>query len=396
MCQGDTRTRSLQADTYQMHPFPRGPHPPPRGQAGKLRGNPTGRNHGFSGYVNNTRVKVPYPEEGPDRHCVRPTSKGVMKCQRCYDYNKGVRRGSCRACSYNRFDLVGELEVSLGTSELEDAALELSFEETVEQNRWSEEEARAVGTNTHAVHLCVKEVFAGKAMVHKEGSVRKNTATSASDVDLMVTLSSRKKMSDAERDDLLHALEKISLFREVRLGRNAIKITPHRGPKLDVVAHHSAFELSPNTLAYLKPAGVGFWGKPGAALAVSGLKIWWNGVKNRINLSVYRLQPSLDPEMSQPPERIPGHVWEKIVLSLEGELEEQATGDQETCKVKTGFDYFLQAMQLLASDASGSGTTWNYPLGDPLVAADWGPIREEANAALAVWEEGRSLRAFGM
>lgn len=380
-----------------MHPYPRGPHPPPRGQAGKLRGNPTGRNHGSSGYVNNTRVEVPDPDEGPDRHCVRPTSKGVMKCSRCYDYNKGVRRGVCRACSYNRFDL-SELEEALSSAELEDTALALSFEEAVERNRWSEEEARAVGTNTHAVHLCVKAVFKAKAMVHREGSVRKNTATNASDVDLMVTLSSRKKMSDAERDDLLRALSAVSLFREVRLGKNAIKITPHQGPKLDVVAHHSAFELSPTTLAYLKPAGVGFWGKPGAALAVSGLKIWWNSVKNRIDLSVYRLQPSftLDPEMSQPPARIPGHVWESIVLSLEEELHEQATGDQETCKVKSGFDYFLEAIQLLASDASGSGTTWNYPLGYPLVAADWDPIREAANAALGIWEEGRNLCAFGM
>ena len=385
------------------HPFtfPRGPHPAPYGQAGKLRGNPTGRNHGSSGYVNNTRAVVPDAgDEGPDRHCVRPTSKGVMKCARCYDYNKGVRCGVCFACNYNRFD-VDELEealgVALGSAELEDAALALCFEEAVERNRWSEEEARSVGTNTHAVHLCVKEVFAGKAMVHKEGSVRKNTATNASDVDLMVTLSSRKKMSDAERDDLLRALSKIVLFREVRLGRNAIKITPHQGPNLDVVAHHSAFELSPNTLAYLRPAGVGFWGKPGAALAVSGLKIWWNRVKSRVVLSVYRLQPSLDHEWSQdPPARIPGHVWESIVLGLEEELHEQATGDQETCKVKSGFDYFLQAMQLLASDASGSSTTWNYPLGDNPVAADWGPIREEADAALAVWGEERNLRAFGM
>ena len=153
-----------------MHPYPRGPHPPPRGQAGKLRGNPTGRNHGSSGYVNNTRVEVPDPDEGPDRHCVRPTSKGVMKCSRCYDYNKGVRRGVCRACSYNRFDL-RELEEALSSAELEDTALALSFEEAVERNRWSEEEARAVGTNTHAVHLCVKAVFKAKAMVHREGTL---------------------------------------------------------------------------------------------------------------------------------------------------------------------------------------------------------------------------------
>ena len=207
-------------------------------------------------------------------------------------------------------------------------------------------------------------------------------------------------MSDAERDDLLHALDAVALFREVRLGRNAIKIAPHEGPKMDVVAHHSEFELPPFTLAYLKPAGSGFWGKPAAALAVSGLKIWWNSVKNRIDLSVYRVQPNLnprnlDPEMSHPPARIPGHVWESIVLSLEEELHEQATGDQETCKVKSGLDYFLLAMQLLASDASGSGTTWRYPLGGSLVAADWDPIREEANAALASWEDGRSLCAFG-
>ena len=52
-------------------------------------------------------------------------------------------------------------------------------------------------------------------------------------------------------------------------------------------------------------------------------------------------------------------------------------------------------MQLLASDTSGSGTTWSYPLGGSLVAADWDPIREEANAALASWEDVRSLCAFG-
>ena len=72
--------------------------------------------------MNNTRVEVPDPDEGPDRHCVRPTSKGVMKCSRCYDYNKGVRRGVCRACSYNRFDL-SELEEALSSAELEDTAL---------------------------------------------------------------------------------------------------------------------------------------------------------------------------------------------------------------------------------------------------------------------------------
>ena len=143
--------------------------------------------------------------------CSADEQKGVMKCSRCYDYNKGVRRGVCRACSYNRFDL-SELEEALSSAELEDTALALSFEEAVERNRWSEEEARAVGTNTHAVHLCVKAVFKAKAMVHREGSVRKNTATNASDVDLMVTLSSRKKMSDAERDDLLRALTRSLSF----------------------------------------------------------------------------------------------------------------------------------------------------------------------------------------
>lgn len=379
-----------------MFPFPRGPHPPPHGERGKLRGNATGRNHGSFGYVNNTRVEVGDAEKDPDRHCFQPTSKGKMKCSRCYDYNSGVRRGVCRACGYNRFD-PSELEEALGSAELEDTALALSFEEAVERNRWSEEESRAAGMNTHAVHLCVKEVFAGKALVHKEGSVRKNTDTNASDVDLMVTLSSRKKMSDAERDGLLRALGAVALFREVRLGRNAIKITPHEGPKMDVVAHHSEFDLPPFTLAYLKPAGTGFWGKPAAALAVSGLKIWWNSVKIRIDLSVHWVQPNLnlDPEMSHPPARIPGHVWESIVLSIEEELHEQATGGPETCKVKSGLDYFLQAMQLLASTASASGTTWSYPLGGSLVAANWDPICEEANAALASWEDGRSLRAFG-
>ena len=66
-------------------------------------------------------------------------------------------------------------------------------------------------------------------------------------------------MRDAERDDLLRSLKKLDLFGEVRfIGRNAIKITPHQGPRLDVVAHQSDFELSPHTLAYLKPASVGF------------------------------------------------------------------------------------------------------------------------------------------
>ena len=99
----------VSARHMQKLPFPRGPHPPPHGERGKLRGNPTGRNHGSSGYVNNTRVEV---DQDPDRHCFRPTSKGKMKCSRCYDYNSGVRRGVCRACGFNRFD-PSELEEAL-------------------------------------------------------------------------------------------------------------------------------------------------------------------------------------------------------------------------------------------------------------------------------------------
>jgi len=201
-------------------------------------------------------------------------------------------------------------------------------------------------------------------------------------------------MTDGQRDELLRALRARSdLFRDVRLGRNAIKITPFVGPELDVVAHHSAFELSPTTLKYLAPAGTGFWGKPAAALAVSGLKIWWNHVKGGIDLKVFRVEPNGD----EPPARIPGHVWETLVLSLEEDLKVQASGDQAAGRVQSGFDYFMQAMERLASDASGSSTTWNYPLGGGLVAADWSPIRKATVAALAMWRDTTCLStAFGI
>lgn len=378
-----------------MLPFPRGPHPPPHGEKKLGRGNPTGRNHGNPGYTNNTRNEPDKDRaEGIDRHCSRPTRQGVMKCSECFDYNKGVRRGECIACGHTRFAL-GHLQAVLEGDELEDAALALQFEASVEHHRWSEEEGLISGVNTHAVVECARAVFAGKALVHKEGSVRKNTAVEGSDIDLMVTLASRKRMSDGQRDDLVRALRaRTDLFREVNLGRHAIKITPHNGPSLDVVAHHSAFELSPTTLSYLAPAGTCFWGKAGAALAVSGLKVWWNHIKGGIRLKVFRLE---DGEQDEPPARMPGHVWEKLVLTLEEELEAQASGDQASGRVKSGFDYFMQTVELLASDASGSRTTWNYPLGGGAVGADWTPIREAAKAALAIWGDSKDLHtAFGI
>jgi len=235
--------------------------------------------------VNNTRDE-PMKDEGPDRHCLRPTRKGVMKCSACHDYNKGVRRGECFACGHKRFDVANLLSV-LDGAELEKEVLTLSFEESIERRRWSEEEMSAAGVNTNAVLHCVRAVFANKALVHKEGSTRKDTAVDTSDIDLMVTLSNRRAMNDAQRDDLLRALRaRVDVFRDVRLGRHAIKIQPHQGPSIDVVAHHSSFELSPTTLKYLAPAGTGFWGKPAVALAVSGIKIWWSAIKDGIELNV--------------------------------------------------------------------------------------------------------------
>ena len=131
-------------------------------------GNHSGRNHGAPGYVNNTRIE-PNKEEGPDRHCHRPTKHGVMKCSMCHDYNKGVRRGKCIACDHARFDL-GGLAAALEEVELENTKLATQFEERIEQqHRWSEDEVRAAGVNTCAVVTCAKDVFSGKALVHKEG-----------------------------------------------------------------------------------------------------------------------------------------------------------------------------------------------------------------------------------
>jgi len=341
--------------------------------------------------VNNTRDE-PMKDEGPDRHCLRPTRKGVMKCSACHDYNKGVRRGECFACGHKRFDVANLLSV-LDGAELEKEVLTLSFEESIERRRWSEEEMSAAGVNTNAVLHCVRAVFANKALVHKEGSTRKDTAVDTSDIDLMVTLSNRRAMNDAQRDDLLRALRaRVDVFRDVRLGRHAIKIQPHQGPSIDVVAHHSSFELSPTTLKYLAPAGTGFWGKPAVALAVSGIKIWWSAIKDGIELNV-SVVAGQTPGSKSPPARIPGHVWESIVLSLEEALQAQATGDQAAGTVKSGLDYFLQTMEHLASDDSGSSTTWRHPLGGPSVAADWRPIRQASRMALATWQDSHDLRA---
>ena len=34
-----------------------------------------------------------------------PTWKGLMKCSQCHDYNKGVRRGKCIHCGFDRFSV---------------------------------------------------------------------------------------------------------------------------------------------------------------------------------------------------------------------------------------------------------------------------------------------------
>lgn len=41
------------------------------------------------------------PQQDPDRHCYRASRNGCMKCEACWDYNKGVAARCCQVCGHN-------------------------------------------------------------------------------------------------------------------------------------------------------------------------------------------------------------------------------------------------------------------------------------------------------
>ena len=254
----------------------------------RARGNPRGHNHGRADYCNNTRYKRSKPGAPTDRHCVHPTSTGKMKCGQCNNYNSGVRRGACNDCSFDRFRLA--------------TGPEAKFEQRLEGlHRWSRAKELATGTNTSIIVNVARQLFGGNTTVAKEGSVRKNTATQDSDLDLMVrlpqsrrdaatlwffvrllgcwepglvTLVTRtleaqvkvsadgRRLANARRDLLplsrpmsKHEHQRLrdalaahaDVFASVTVAKHAIKVVPaNGGAETDVVAHryHSDFTFS--------------------------------------------------------------------------------------------------------------------------------------------------------
>ena len=339
--------------------------------------------------------------EGFDRHCFRPTRSGIMKCRRCYDYNRGVMYGVCSVCKFNRFDV--DMVSDVCNPNRKDSvhcpeALDLEFEECIQLNKWTDSEVRAAASNTDKIFHLVNKMFGGGAAVHKEGSVRKNTAIQISDVDLMVTLKGRRQMTDNERDCLVRNLQALIdgttgayMFQQVKVGLHAIKATPMKGPRIDIVAHHSNFKLSPRAQNYLKPAGKTFWGLPAATLAVSGMKVWWHSVSKT--------------------NKIPGYIWEELVVHIEKDILREAARDQDMFTVKSGLAYFLQTMTVLATtrpqhlQQPQSETPWWRRYAEATYATfEWTPAREKflhrvckaAQHAVELWEDNHDLcTAFG-
>jgi hypothetical protein len=339
-------------------------------------------------------------DEGVDRHCFRKASSGRMKCFSCADYNFGVVRGCCDWCKFDRFDTT--LLRSVFSNDLDDTLTSVfgrlvgdhvEFEARVEkQHRWSKATYRALTRNTQIIIKAVRDVFGQQSWIHKEGSLRKDTAVESSDVDLMITLEGNRAMTIAERDELVRAMRCCTYaFKEVAMGHNSIKITPFVGPMIDIIAHCSDFvAYSPERVRSI--ADNKLRGKPAMSLAVSGLKIWWHSVA--------------------PPEyTVPGSFWEVLVTQLQTEDLDGATTSgnyvHSFIQFSSGFTYFLQTMKLLADSGGTSSTsdTWTNDRGS-MVAFKWTPIlpedrlaevRRAAANALELWDSRHDLRAaFGI
>jgi len=281
-----------------------------------------------------------------------------MKCQKCHDYNRGVRSGTCSRCSFDRF---------------QDAAHEeaVAFEKKIEQkHRWSDEKARATGANTQLIKDTVKAVFHERAVISKEGSVRKCTEIEGSDLDLMITLSHNSPMTEAQREELAQELRKrTDVFQDVNIAHHAIKCEPHEGAPVDIVAHHSMF-----CFKYLRPAGDKFWDRSAASLAVSGLKVWWGSRSTR-------------EDAGKP---IPGTGWEEVVLRS---VDPAATPGSETWQSgisETGFAHFLSTLKLLSTNIEVCE-------GTQIPRRCWDAINDAARNSLLLWADDPDFEvAFGV
>ena len=343
----------------------------------KTKGNASGRNHEVAGFVNNTYQNIQASGEDPNRHCTRATYKGTMKCIKCYDYNKGVRLGQCIACQFERFAVSDDPG--------------LDFERRIEQNhRWSHDEILASGLNTQLIYRVVREVLGGDAVVTKEGSTRKCTHISSSDIDLMITLGKEKPMTEENRQDLADALQ-CPQFQNVSIAKHAIKITPYTGRPIDIVAHHSDFHFK-----YLKPAERDFfWKNPAAAQAVAGLKIWWGWTIAAAeqeqtavdgSSSIDRLsnsQKKMKVLVSAAEEgltKVSGFGWEQFVMK---------TG----LMFPSGLEHFIACMQLLACDGKEACA------GTEMASNKKSAIhlQNASRKCLSCWNETHDLQmAFGM
>ncbi|KAJ1457899.1 hypothetical protein M885DRAFT_562376 [Pelagophyceae sp. CCMP2097] len=327
-----------------------------------------GRNLDAAGCVHNTRQE---DSKRADRHCFVPTRKGTMKCMRCFDYNAGNRRGVCNRCHFDRFSM-RSLAAQLPGLFVDDGATpdeaDLDFERRIEKHhRWSPGERRHVGANTSAVLRAVKDTFDERAVVHKEGSVRKNTEVRGSDVDLMMTLSGMRQMTAAERADVAARLRaRADVFESVAVCPRAIKLVPHHGPAIDVVAHHS--EFAPN---YLRPAGAEFWSKAKEALAASGLKVWWFGLA----------RPRRGDALAQG--FVPGCAFENMALRW------SCAPAQDT-----GLKRFLATIGILAEDVAPHAAMQQIA---EVPACFYSQIHFAAKRSSASWATTRNLQvAFGI
>lgn len=262
------------------------------------KGNASGNNVGHRGYTNGTRDE---PGKNPDRHVHRSPWRGkAMKCGGCFNYNKGVTKGECSACGHQRF----------GTD------MQSRFAKLIQEQTWDATTQKANSINIQTIWDLLKKVLGPSAVVSRQGSSRKHTDIYCSDLDLMVDLTTsttmsvvQKQMTVHQRKILAEAINEHPVFLEAQIGLNAIQVVPHVGSHIDIVAHHSNFG-SPAIKTYLRPAGVEFFEWPSGQTAVRALKLWANSHKQ------YKVH------------KVPGVVWEELVLSLTADQRQLNTATQ--------------------------------------------------------------------
>jgi predicted nucleotidyltransferase len=200
----------------------------------------------------------------------------------------------------------------------------------VVERTWDDATRRHNAANTDAIYDLAKQVLGNQACVSKQGSSRKKTDTVHSDLDLMVDMAMKTsktaglRMTNRQREDFAAALRRLSQVKDVHMGPTTIKVTPHHGARIDLVSHHSDFDSG---FAYLHLPSFDLFEWPSGQTAVRALKLWAHA---HSNLKMHK---------------IPGIVWEEMVLSLRQKPIKLLTG-QATDEGDEGLDLFERALDL--------------------------------------------------